>query len=356
MWQARVMAKRCMRSRTAAGEHSFAALRFFGLIRGCCMRTMRADSWRGRARSMLRSIACGAGAVAALLAVIPARAESPPQRLPSAVLQYPLIVVEGGGLTRDTRVELVNLTNRDLEAQCFYVQSGFCSETDFFVRLTANQPQSWLASRGASNSLTGSAVPPFSGTGELKCVVLPSRPEVDAHNAIQGRAIVFGADGQTISYGATGFRRLTDGDYTSLIELDGETYTQCPGELHFAFIAADDDPSSAPESEMVLVPCSEDLENLRPATTSVLFQIVNEFEETLSASLTFTCYDRRPLRRISNVFTAAFLGSPTGHVTVRGVQEPLLGLIVDQFVDGALSTSANEPFLRDGRSAVLRFP
>jgi hypothetical protein len=298
------------------------------------------------------------GAVAvALLAAARAHADSPPQRLPSAVLQYPLIVAEGGGATRDTRVELLNLSSRDIQVQCFYVQSGFCSETDFFIRLTPNQPLSWLASRGTSNRLTGTAVPPFFGTGELKCVVLPNRPEIEAHNAIQGRAIVFGADGQTVSYGATGFLRLTDGDYTNVVELDGATYTQCPDELHFAFFASDDEASSAPpESEMVLAPCSEDLENLRPVTTTVLFDVVNEFEQHLSASITFTCYDRRPLRRLSAVFTEAFLGTPTGHVIVRGVQEPVLGLIIDQFVDGSLSTAANEPFLRDGRGAVLRFP
>jgi hypothetical protein len=35
--------------------------------------------------------------------------------LPSAVLQWPLIVAEGGGQTRDTRVELVNLTRSALQ-------------------------------------------------------------------------------------------------------------------------------------------------------------------------------------------------------------------------------------------------
>jgi hypothetical protein len=299
----------------------------------------------------------GWGAVIALVAAASVRAESPPQRLPSAVLQYPLIVVEGGGATRDTRVEIVNLTGRDIQLKCVYVQGSNCGATNFFVRLTPNQPLSWLASRGVSNRLTGSAVPPFfSSSGELKCVVLPQRPEVEFHNAIQGRAIVFGADGQTVAYGATGFLRLVDGDFTSRVDLDGSTYTQCPAQLHFAFSAADDDGQSAPESELVMAPCSEDLENLRPATTTVQFRVINEFEQQLSASLTFTCYERRPLRRISAVFTEAFLGSPTGHLVARGIQEPVLGLIIDQFADGALSTSANEPFLRDGRSAVLRFP
>jgi hypothetical protein len=280
------------------------------------------------------------------------QAEAPPQRLPSAVLQYPLIVVENGGQTRDTRVELVNLTSRQLQVHCFYVDSGSCGGTNFYVYLTPNQPMSWLASRGTSNRLNGSAAPPFFGTGELKCVVLPTRPEIDAHNAIQGRAIIFGSDGQTQSYGAVGFRRLSDGDYTNVVDLDGSTYTQCPDELHFAFVAS----NLTSDSELIVAPCSEDLENLRPSTTAVSFRVINEFEQLLSASMIVTCFDRRPLRRISPVFTEDFLGSPTGHVIVRGVQEPIIGLMIDHFTDGAVSTSANEPFLRDGRSAVLRFP
>lgn len=279
-------------------------------------------------------------------------AEAPPQRLPSAVLQWPLIAVEGGGQTRDTRVELVNLTSNRLEVHCFYINNTSCSATNFYVYLTPNQPMSWLASRGTVNFLNGSAVPPFSTTGELKCVVLPSRPEVDYHNAIQGRGIVFGADGHTQSYGAVGFRRLIDGEYNNLVELDGSTYTQCPDELHFAFVAS----NATSDSELVIAPCSNDLENIRPATTAVQFRVINEFEQLLSASMVVTCFDRRPLRRISAVFTEDFLGSPTGHVIVRGVQEPVTGIMIDHFTDGAVSSSANEPFLRDGRSAVLRFP
>jgi len=282
-----------------------------------------------------------------------ADAGSPPdQRLPSALLQYPFIVVEDGGATRDTRVELVNLTSRQLQVQCFYVQSPLCRETDFFVTLTPNQPLSWLASRGTSNPLTWTAVPPFFGTGELKCAVLPSQPEIDAHNAIQGRAMVFGADGQTLAYGAVGFRRLSAGEFSPVLPLDGETYAQCPDELHFAFVASDE----GSDSEIVLVPCSQDLENLRPTTTTVLFRVINEFEETLSAALTFTCFDHRPLQKISPVFTRDTLGSLTGHLVVRAAEEPVVGLLIDQFTDGALSTSANEPFLRGGRSATVRLP
>ena len=281
------------------------------------------------------------------------KAESP-QRLPSAVLVYPLIVVEGGGQTTDTRVELVNLSSGPVSLDCTYVPADTCGGFDFQVMLTPNQPISWLASRGVFSG--GTAVPPFSSTGELKCVVLPLEESVSAHNTIQGRAAVFGADGQTIGYSAVGFLRLTDGPLTNEIDLDGVTYTQCPDKQHFVILASDPaDPSA--QSELVIAPCSEDLENLNPATTVVQLLVYNEFEEVFSSSTSVTCSFRRKLLQISNVFAAATLGSPTAHLIVQGVQSPILAMVIDRFrTPPAPATAGNEPALEGGRSAEILLP
>lgn len=284
-----------------------------------------------------------------------ARADAPPQRLPSAVLVYPLIQVEGGGATIDTRIEIVNLTNRPVDLKCIYVPAQTCSGLDFHVRLTPNQPLSWLASRGLFSSST-TAVPPFGASGELKCIVQPSEPGLDRHNAIQGRAAVFGADGQTIGYSAVGFLRLVDGELENVIPLDGATYSQCPDEQHFVFVASTG--PAASESEIIIAPCSEDLENLVAPPTTVQFLVINEFEQQLSAATSVTCYARRTLRQINQAFTRATLGTDTGHVIVRGVQIPVLAMLVDRFLtpDGAPATAGNEPSLRGGRTAEIRFP
>lgn len=292
--------------------------------------------------------------ILACLGVRRAAAESPAQRLPSALVVYPLIDSDGG-FSRDTRVELVNLTGRPVDVRCFYVSGGSCNEVGFFVRLTPNQPLSWLASAGTFNSLTRTAVPPFSGQGELKCAVQPSEPGVDAHNAIQGRAVVFGSDGTTLGYGAVAFRRLTDGDFESVIQLDGSTYSRCPDEQHFVFLASD--PAPGIGSELVMAPCAEDLENQIPTVTTVQFEVINEFEQHLSASVTLNCYDRRFLRQISSVFTFNTLGTDTGHLIVRGVGSPLTALLIDRFDAGAAEGAAvNEPALRGGRAATIVFP
>src|SRR5512145_2400721 len=96
-----------------------------------------------RVRVSLKAVVWVVFLVALSLSASISQAEAPPQRLPSAVLQYPLVVVEDGGLTRDTRVELVNLTRHPLQVHCFYVNSGSCGATNFFVYLTPNQPMSW---------------------------------------------------------------------------------------------------------------------------------------------------------------------------------------------------------------------
>jgi hypothetical protein len=300
-----------------------------------------------------RNLVPAAAALLALLWTHGAVADSP-QRLPSAVLIWPLIVVEGGGAVTDTRVELVNLSSRAVQLGCIYVPAVSCGGFDFQVRLTPNQPISWLASRGVFSGL--SAVPPFSQTGELKCIVEPDEDAVAAHNTIQGRAAVFGADGQTIGYSAVGFLRLTDGPLTNEISLDGVTYTQCPDEQHFVFIAGDPGTPVA-ESELVIAACSEDLENLNTPPTVVQFRVYNEFEEVFSGSLSVTCSLRRVLDQISIAFQRATLGSDTGHLILKGVQSPVLAMVIDRFVTPtAPATAGNEPALRGGRSAEIRIP
>jgi hypothetical protein len=64
------------------------------------------------------------------------------------------------------------------------------------------------------------------------------------------------------------------------------------------------------------------------------------------------------LWQVSQSFTRATLGSETGHVVVRGIQTPVLAMLVDHFETpaGAPATAGNEPALRGGRSAEIRFP
>ena len=283
----------------------------------------------------------------------PLAAAPPAQSLPSAVLVYPYIVAEGGGKTRDTRVELLNLSARDQNLSCTYVIGDTCGQFGFSVRLTPNQPISWLASRGTFNSTSRTAIPPFNGTGELKCRVLPVDEKLSSHNAIQGRAIVFGLAGETIAYGAVGFRRLVEGEASGVVELDGATYEQCPDKQHFAFVASE--PGAM--SELVIAPCAEDLENRIPSRVTIQFLVINEFEQLVSASTSVTCVTRLTLEQISHVFRRETMGSETGHLILHGVQSPVLSMLIDRLDTGsATAVAGNEPAFEGGRAATIRFP
>lgn len=280
---------------------------------------------------------------------------SPAQKLPAALLMYPLIQAQTTteGVTQDTRIELVNLTNKTVQLNCFYVRGEDCFEVGFFVTLTPNQPISWLASTGYRSVQTFSSVPPFRGEGEMKCGVVPSTQFVRDHNAVQGRALVYDDQGQALSYNAVAFRRLVDGPFEGVYELDGQTYENCPDRLHFDILAQ----QTGSNSEIILMTCSQDLLNQQPSTFTAQFQVVNEFENVFSASMAVTCWSKKTLSRVSNVLTYGALGTTTAHLIVRGAQGSLVGLVLDRFeAFGVPVTTGNEPFLEGGKPGVVYFP
>lgn len=288
------------------------------------------------------------------IALAAAQGQPPAQKLASALIVFPYIVTSA---TQDTRIELMNMSNQTIQLQCFYVRQSDCIEVGFFVSLTANQPLSWFADDGANNPLTFSAVPPFTGVGELKCAVASDRPELSAHNVLQGRALVFDSPtGETVGYDAIGFQKLTPGSYTGVINLDGFTYESCPDRLHFIVLSRD----GGPTSSLITIPCAQDLLTQVPTETTVQMLIVNEFEQVFSSSYRQTCLGRPSDQTFSRFSTLSktTIGTDTAHLIIRGVNSPLIGLVIDRFTgqNGTLHTTANEPFLEGGRESTVIFP
>jgi hypothetical protein len=288
------------------------------------------------------------------IALAAAEGLPPAQKLASAFVIFPYIVTGSG---KDTRIELMNMSNRAIDLQCFYVRQSDCIEVGFFVSLTAQQPLSWLANDGANNPLTFSAVPPFDGVGELKCAVASDRPELDAHNVLQGRALVYDSpSGETVGYSAIGFQRLTPGPYSGVINLDGFTYESCPDRLHF-IVMTRQGPTS---SDLITVPCAEDLFTQTPTETVVQLAIINEFEQVFSSSYRQTCLGKPSDQTFARFTTLnrSTLGTDTAHLVVRGVSSPLVGMVIDRFIGqgNSLHTTANEPFLEGGRESTVILP
>lgn len=279
----------------------------------------------------------------------------PAQKLPSAFLIYPLIRVSQ---TQETLVEMMNLTSATVRVHCTYTNATFrsqtvsCSETDFYVSLTAQQPVAWKASTGLGGDGKRLA-PPFFGEGTLSCVVESRFSDLGSHNALQGRAIL-SQTGQTVGYDASAFRRLSPGPFNGIIELNGITYEQCPDRLHFNALSS----QAGSDSELILAPCSHDFENGVPGSSTIQYAVINEFEQQFSASTPVKCFDRRNFSSISALRKSS-TGTDTLHVVVRPVGDPVVGLVIDKFTvpgSNALSVSANNPYFEGGRSATVTLP
>lgn len=348
-------ANACMRRETPIGlarpkpSEEKCALRGPGLWR---RRSGRGRKGMGRAVVRVLGSLVAAGVVAFCCGAAGAAAGPPVQRLPAALLMYPL-VESGGG--RDTRIQLTNLSGFPIQLDCFYVyaEGTTCTEVGFVLSLTPFQPFAWLASEGTSNVINGTAAPPFFGTGELKCAVVPPEPDVRLYNAIEGRATVFGSDGSTVSYTAYAFQRFADGEYDGVLRLDGQQYAQCPDRLQFLVLT--DTPAS--RSELILLPCSQDLLLQSFSTVTAQLLITNEYGQTLSSSYAVGCYSRRFLGEIADFLNRATAGTDTARISVRGVREPLIGLVIDAIPYAAsLGSAGNEPFFQGGRSATITVP
>jgi len=277
----------------------------------------------------------------------------PAQKLPSALLIYPLIRAT---TTQDTLVEIMNLTASPVSLQCFYVAAKTCNEVGFLVTLTPNQPIAWHAGTGSDGN--GNRVaPPFSGDGELKCVVAAISPDLSSHNALQGRALVTDTAGPTLGYAAIAFRRLSPGSYTGSVPLDGVTYEQCPDRLHFQALASKTS-NPAADSELVLVPCTQDLETQTPSSALVQLATINEFEQHFSGATSVLCFNRISFNSIAALRRSS-VGTDTMHLFVRGTDVPVIGLVIDRFAipsSAQISVSTNEPYLEGGRSAGVNLP
>jgi hypothetical protein len=223
-------------------------------------------------------------------------------------------------------------------------------ETDFDLFLTAQQPTQWRVSTGriadftfppcklsdyycscvideVSGGLICPGTPPGTGgqgsfaviptgtafEGELKCIqTLDDFQTPVNQNSLKGEALIETlSSGEVSMYNAIGISALQPNGNNDLL-LNNVEYNACPRNLvmnHYADGAIDGFSGATVSTELSLVPCSEYFEEQQPTRSRALFTIVNEFEQPLSAEITFDCYLNRGLTDISTQFTEANIGS-----------------------------------------------
>jgi hypothetical protein len=277
---------------------------------------------------------------------------------------------------------------------------------DFQILLTPGQPIAWRASEGidapdflpcdpsdpdpavACTYDSAGAIPatenPFQG--ELKCVEVDADDVPIQANDLKGEATIYavedGADPEvdTATYNAIGIQARTDLSSSlppaNVLCLGGASgaqsapgtalcpsneYAGCPAVLildHY-FEGADSDVLGGEvNTELTLVPCTEDIEGGDPVvgsidgqvTTTAQMLIYNEFEQRFSTSERVTCWENVTLADIDtrpgssddiySIFAVGVQGTLVGQTRIRGVEgveqdvgHGLLG-VAQAFVDG----------------------
>jgi len=276
-------------------------------------------------------------------------------------------------------------------------------ETDFDIWLTRQQPTHWVVSTGRrpfifddfgtdGAGLDPGLVPPvpLGFRGELKCIQTDESGAVSPGNKLKGEATLRRFDGDVSRYNAIALQgnpNLSGASIGNDLQLNltssnpGGEFSACPDKLLFDHYADGvSDPvidqigsctsvcfggpnNGAPcstnsdcgttsstarclacpiQTTLTLVPCSEDFENQVPGRVTVQFDIINEFEEHLSASTTVDCFLDIPLSQISPAFTfAGFITTPSAYTRISPV--PGQGAVIGIAEESRLDTFSQGP-------------
>ncbi len=327
----------------------------------------------------------------------------------ASILVFPKVIADG---SRDTVIQITNTSNNMAHAHCFYVDGApttpglpigplnppLCTETDFDIWLTKQQPTHWVVSAGRlqnpldaecsaqvmcldgqSGSSTNSNccdagfdpghVPPVAPdfTGELKCIQVDASGAPLSGNSLKGEATIEDpSTGDVSKYNAIGLRGNDNNNGDNVLCLGGTVTPDCPKGAeydacpatwlldHPATGAADplieeqsfcvDHPCSSMSTNLTLAPCTENFETQQPVPITLQFLVINEFEQTLSASTTFACWASfdlgAPIGGISDVFNTGTLGGSIAQTRMRSAAGTPLGVL-------AVIEETHHDFVRD---------
>lgn len=292
---------------------------------------------KGLRAGMMASILAGVALVTGI-----AQAQNFSTERPGSILIFPKVVN-----TSDTIIQITNTDNSMTYAHCFYVNGASVNGqplwqvTDFELALTRQQPTHWAASTGRAVNpadmtpgIDPGLIPPVAPgfTGYLTCVETLADGTPTSGNHLIGVATVgeingtggganivskynaiaipgcLGDDGPCGDTGAA-----NGGD--NILSLDNVEYARCPGGVYLNFeseggpdlaLAGAGNIGSTVSTDLTLVPCGIDFENLIPESTTLSAEIRDEFENRTSISaIDVDCFFEEPLS--APIFTGQFV-------------------------------------------------
>lgn len=177
-----------------------------------------------------------------------ARADVSTER-PGSILIFPKVVNDG---SRTTIIQITNTGNMPNQLRCFFLNGAtgrtgapLCTETDFDIFLTQQQPIEFDVSRGIGlTDMTGgllpNLIPPVAPgfTGALLCVEVDTSGTPSPQNKLKGEAtIVATVGGDESKYnGVAVSKGLGTNSGDNVLKLDGSEYNACPAALRANFI------------------------------------------------------------------------------------------------------------------------
>ncbi|MGH3579950.1 MAG: hypothetical protein ACRDUB_00050 [Mycobacterium sp.] len=255
-------------------------------------------------------------------------------------------------------------------------QAGWI-EINFDIILTSNQPLGWSAEAGLGQSdlpckggfgnrctqgigtNAGTGIPPVGETpfvGELKCIQVDPITRLPfectgngCRDDLEGAATITKVELgiiDTRKYNAVGLRSngFNNGDAELVIGGEDEPeYQPCAQVLVFNHLFDNAvDPISGiyrAQSELSLVPCTEDFLQQQVPRVTAQFLVYNEFEQRFSTSQPVDCLLDRPISRIDttqparSIFNAGVSGTVAGQTRITGVNGGLIGAASLSFCD-----------------------
>jgi hypothetical protein len=307
-----------------------------------------------------------------------ARADVSTER-PGSILIFPKVVCDG---TRDTVVQVANTGNMTNTVRCFYLDGRrggngqpVCSETDFLLNLTRQQPTHWRACQGRRVDPTspfgseGAGLDPglvpavgLGFTGGLVCVEVGSDDLLPVgQSKLKGEATIEGFFANPVNaanesrYNAIAIPPVSV-QKDNQLSLNAVEYSACPNVQILNYI-----PDGAPDpviedlgngglcgvgstnpgsacnvngppcggtgtcqgglssvsNRLTLIPCNLDFENARYSGVQLTFDARNEFEDLRSGSTTIPgCWGSFNLRDIPQLAFGG-PGITTQYATLR---------------------------------------
>jgi hypothetical protein len=320
----------------------------------------------------------------------------------ASILVFPKVIADG---TRDTIIQITNTSNSMVYAHCFYVNAALdCTEVDFDIVLTKQQPTYWVVSEGRlvdpldppcsraqdlwncpNAGIDPGRVPPVveDFQGELKCIEVDSSGSPLSGNHLKGEATLYTynncADDACVltgdacsptapcgeeradvaKYNALGVLGNENNNQDGVLCLGGETSDNCPNGAEYNacpqtwilnhLAEGAEDPAygegSSVVTDITVVPCEENFETQEPVTVTLQFAITNEYEQTFSASTSVECWEETNLASINQVFTRNFVGTDFLQTRIRPSAGTANGFMivadeVHKITDGAATTAA----------------